>query len=131
MAHLTDILEKNKRLKVDGRLYQWEQLYGLSSIIEFDGQRTKIGPVEVEKANHDYSSYDQRNPNLPWCTYGDRLQYVDEALLYSDGSILLAASVSSWGGTFTTHDDVSIKYYSLTPIEKKAVARQVRKAKKK
>ena len=98
--------------KVFAKDYVWQELYGLNDITKFSSGKKQIGSVTVDGAS-------QHMKGVPgWGSYSSRLQGVDEAIMFKDGTILLAATVSSWGGTFQSHDDIKVLYFALTPKKK-------------
>lgn len=91
--------------KVDGSKYKWSSIYNLSNMLDWLSTRKKVDVIHVSNAE---------NASGMWSSYGDCLQYVKEAYLFDDNSILVCASISSWGGTFASHDQISVQYYALT-----------------
>ena len=114
MGVLTEILEKGVRPKVNMTDYTWVQVYGLQELLKYHAERTKVGEVELVKDYDDYR-YDPKNEPSVFSSWGDSYDYTNEALLYDDGTILAAVTVSTWNGTFATHHSISVKYYVMTP----------------
>ena len=81
--------------------YHWQQLWGRQTIQEFVGNRT-------EKADCIVKGY----KNLG---YHSEFQECTEAWLYSDGVVLMCCTISSFGGTFASHDNIEVAYFGLTP----------------
>ena len=98
---------------VQAKDYKWSQVYGLSEMLTWPSGRAKKGEVNV--VNTEDASYNGKESGKIFGSYGNRLQYVDEASEFTDGSILLCASVSECMGTFAIHDNISVKYYTLEP----------------
>jgi hypothetical protein len=96
---------------VDAQHYEWDEISsGLSNMLEWLSGKVKVGEIQVNNVDK-AKSYG----HIMFNSYGSRMQGVDEAVEFTDGCILLCGSVSTWGGTFQSHDDISVKYYTLTP----------------
>jgi hypothetical protein len=96
---------------VDAQHYDWARVDSqLSQMLDWLSGKTKKGEVHVNNVDKAKSG-----KYAVFGSYGDRMSYVDEAIEFTDGSILLCGSVSSWGGTLSSQDNISVKYYALTP----------------
>jgi hypothetical protein len=101
-----DLPEKQS---IDGSQYLWRELRGLSTMLEWLGGRVKVEEVTVANADKVTDSLN----NSYWSNYGDRLNYISEAFVFDDGAALACCTVSTWNGTFASHDTISVKYYAL------------------
>jgi hypothetical protein len=119
--------------------YIWKQIWGGSKEIRaYHDARTVLNWVELRIDELDHMNYDyneERNPlyGTGVLGYGDSFNDFKDAIQYTDGTILACIVLNTWGGTFQSHDDVCVKYFTLTPkiqfISKKALARTTRKKK--
>lgn len=50
--------------------------------------------------------------HMMFSSFGDRFNGADEIAVMKDGSIFVVATISSWGGTFASHDSISVKWYA-------------------
>jgi hypothetical protein len=99
---------------VRGTDYLWESIEGLKALLNFGSGKTIVDDVNVHDAVHARKKDFENTTSEIFSRYGDTLTWVETAIEYSDGSILLCAHVSSWGGTFG-EDSNSTKYYALMP----------------
>jgi hypothetical protein len=101
-------MPKLKTVNVKGR--RADELSGLFEILEYARQGDgKPEPVQLVNADLLRGPYNGER----WSHYGTDLNYVEEAFEFSDGRILMCATVSSWNGTFASHDSISVKYYAI------------------
>ena len=99
----------SKPLTVDAKDYNWTKMdSGLSAMLEWLGGKTKVEAVEVQNVQEARYIYGEIFHN-----YGTMMDYIEEAFLFDDGSILLCGTTSSWMGTFATHDHIEVSYYTL------------------
>ena len=94
---------------VDGSQYAWEKIYGLSDMLSWLGGRVKVEEVEIENSNGITTSV---GSNM-WSSWGDTLSYISEAFVFDDGAVLVCCTISTWNGTFASHDSISTAYYAL------------------
>jgi len=91
--------------------YSIKKISGLINIISFVANAGDPIPVTVDRLADIREEYGDRM----FGSYGTRLDYVEDAFQFTNGRILTCCTVSEWGGTFQTHDDIKIQYYALTP----------------
>jgi hypothetical protein len=102
-----------KRLKkLDAGKYRWRELSGLREVLDFVSSKTVSDDVEL--INTDRARFNPVTlPDLKvFSRWGNRLQWVDAAVEFTDGSIMLCAHISAWNGTFA-EDTNHTKYYGL------------------
>lgn len=93
--------------RVDAVHYEWQELWGLKAVLDFTRGTKSQRSIVIDNADKIKKYFTG--------SYGSRLQYIEESVQFDDGRILLSASVSSWAGTFASHDDISIRFFGLTP----------------
>ena len=108
--------------------YTWDEVSGLLNLLSAASGRKIKSEVSITFPQDKVIL--NSNGTSVFGSYGDRLQTVTEGVLYEDGTCLVCATVSTWGGTFASHDDIRATYYKLTPIAKKTAARMDREIKK-
>lgn len=113
MGKIDDILKPGKKINVAD--YDYSELYGMEAIIEFAANKERVGYVTAT------------GELFPRKSYGRRYEGAEEALLFTDGSVLLCGTVSCWGGTFASHDDIFVNYYALTPKLPKPIKKSTRR----
>ena len=99
----------SKPITVDAKDYDWREVgSSLDAMLEWLKGKSKVDAVQVDNV---------REATNEWGTifhnYGTMMDYIDEAFLFDDGSILLCGTTRSWGGTFATYDDIRVQYYTL------------------
>lgn len=95
--------------------YWWELLSdGLQPLLKFTGSKIPLGLVKIDhKGTSPQCRYGEHSLEL-FSRHGDMLNWIDSAIEFSDGTIVLCAHISSWNGTFV-EDTNHTKYYGLTP----------------
>ena len=48
--------------------------------------------------------------------YSNKIDNISECVMLKDGSILMCWTVSSWDGTFASHDRIEVGYYLLRKV---------------
>lgn len=98
--------------KIDATRFVWEEVTGLKEILGFTEGKTMAYETR-EVFNRDVAT--DGHGERVFGNYGSRLDFVEEGMVFTDGSALLCGSVSTWAGTFAEHDNISVRYYALTP----------------
>jgi|SRR6185437_3750218 len=105
-------MPKRKKRMIDALNYYGEDVENnLLSLLAIVQGKKIIGEVDVKNGTslkHSYKSNVFDN-------YGDQYKYLESGVEFDDGTVLIAVTVSTWGGTFASHHAISIKYYLLTP----------------
>lgn len=118
----------------DGSKYVWNDVdNNLRDLLTLAQSRKVLGDVEVTNTDGaQQKSYWGEQKHVPmWSSYGSHLRYVNSAIEFDDGSLLVCATIATWGGTFQSHDDISVRYYHLEPMDPSPLHRDVRMALKK
>jgi len=102
------IFDMPQKQSIDGTQYEWRKIYGLSDMLSWLDGRVKVAEVDVKNA--DAASSGNRRM---WSWYGDNLRYISEAFVFDDGAALACCTISTWGGTFASHDEISTAYFAL------------------
>ena len=62
-------------------------------------------------------SVDELEQAMRWTRpYSSKIDNISECALLKDGSILMCWTVSTWGGTFASHDSIEVGYYLLRKV---------------
>lgn len=62
-------------------------------------------------------SIDKLEKAMGWTRpYSSKIDNISESALLKDGSILMCWTVSTWGGTFASHDSIEVGYYLLRKV---------------
>lgn len=108
MPSIRDMITGSKTETLVAEKYDWREIYGGAKEIGTiaDGKQI-VGDVRVEEGD-----------GRARVGYGCSLMSVTEGVLFSDGTVLVCATVREFTGTMATNDDVGVNYYELTPREK-------------
>ena len=99
----------SRPLTMDAKDYNWTKMdSGLNAMLDWLKGKTKMDAVHVDNVHEAKNTYGKMFGN-----YGTQMDYIEEAFLFDDGSILLCGTTRSWMGTFATHDHIEVSYYAL------------------
>jgi hypothetical protein len=123
MGELYNILNPGPEIPVrKSTRYVWEKIWGSDNIRKYHDERTLVGSVTINTYD-DTSSYRSRSHEDPCgygavAGYGDSWVSTEEAYEYSDGTIIVCAVISQWGGTFASNTN-GVEFFLLTPRKEK------------
>jgi len=120
VGKLYDILNPGPEIPIRKSVdYVWTSLYGSDGIREYHDARTLVGSVIID-VSRDWASgsWNDRRGYESVKGYGDKWVETEEAYEYSDGSIIVCAVISQWGGTFASNSN-GVEFFLLTPRKEK------------
>jgi hypothetical protein len=107
--------------RIDAKNYYWDWLEGASSplftLLKVVGKKEVVAEVTGIDNPDDAMrciKYDRSEYPVFTGSYGTRLDYYEGGVEFEDGSCLICVGTSTWGGTFASHDNHEVRYYSLT-----------------
>jgi len=103
-----------KSVVLDGNSYRIEKIgEGLLSVL---AEVEEHGGVACYQEFDDLS-WSLLEKTMGWTRpYSSKIDNISESALLKDGSILMCWTVSTWEGTFASHDSIEVGYYLLRKV---------------
>jgi hypothetical protein len=107
----------SKTKRIDAGKYSWEHLEGtvnpLFALLLFVGKKEVI--AEVIGVDNEKNAMGEYGYQIFSGSYGTKIDHYEGGVEFEDGSCLICVGTSTWGGTFASHDNHEVRYYSLIP----------------
>jgi hypothetical protein len=124
-----ELPDPNTTGTIDVRQFEWTKLYGSEDVRAWTKGKEIREFAKVERL-YDHWHVAERDPltNVA-LEHGDRWVETEEACIFTDGTVMVCATISEWQGTFASHDEIRVRFFAGVKASPKAEARKARKRK--